>query len=449
MKQKYDIFISYRRRDAGDKAEHLKDLLEPYYKKRISFDRENLSGRFNSQLIRRIDAVKDFILVLGKNSFKYTEEDFTPERVRLYDELTGLSEEEFADRIIQVEKETSVDYVRIEIGRALKRKELHIIPVVPERSADYNFSLLELPDDIAAIKGYEAVFYSDSPDALFKDVVPKVRRHLTSKADLIVNKTLFAVISVIAIMVIGIGTTLLINHSRKADAEKKRLAMMETLQEKYAAYGLNFGNNDTIGIPQMAAVADILEGMQEVVPDTLKMGMFEVTNAQWAALMNENCAETDSLLPKTNVSYGDCMQFAEMLYNLTAIPFDLPTEEEWEYAANGGQRPGGTIYSGSDDPSAVAWYSANSGGTKHKCDGELACNNCNLFNMSGNVSEICSSAFYTDAKDDSQLAFRVLRGGDFSSPSQCVRIDARQPIDENDRNNDKAGFRLIIRQNEF
>ncbi len=214
MKQKYDIFISYRRRDAGDKAEHLKDLLEPYYKKRISFDRENLSGRFNSQLIRRIDAVKDFILVLGKNSFKYTEEDFSPERVRLYDELTGLSEEEFADRIIRVEKETSVDYVRIEIGRALKRKDLHIIPMVPERSADYNFSLLELPDDIAPIKGYEAVFYSDSPDALFKDVVPKVRRHLTSKSDLIVNKTLFAVISVITIMVNGIGTTLLKNHSR-------------------------------------------------------------------------------------------------------------------------------------------------------------------------------------------------------------------------------------------
>ena len=34
MSNKYDIFISYRRKDAGDKAEHLKDLLEPYYKDR-------------------------------------------------------------------------------------------------------------------------------------------------------------------------------------------------------------------------------------------------------------------------------------------------------------------------------------------------------------------------------------------------------------------------------
>ena len=55
MNNKYDIFISYRRKDAGDKAEHLKDLLEPYYKGRISFDRENLTGKFNVQLIERID----------------------------------------------------------------------------------------------------------------------------------------------------------------------------------------------------------------------------------------------------------------------------------------------------------------------------------------------------------------------------------------------------------
>ena len=39
---KYNIFISYRRKDTGDKAEHLKDLLEQKYNGRISFERENL-----------------------------------------------------------------------------------------------------------------------------------------------------------------------------------------------------------------------------------------------------------------------------------------------------------------------------------------------------------------------------------------------------------------------
>ena len=75
MSNKYDIFISYRRKDAGDKAEHLKDLLESYYKGRISFDRENLTGKFNVQLIERIDHVKDFLLVIGKKSLCYNDED--------------------------------------------------------------------------------------------------------------------------------------------------------------------------------------------------------------------------------------------------------------------------------------------------------------------------------------------------------------------------------------
>lgn len=73
---KYDIFISYRRKDAGDKAEHLKDLLETKYKGRISFDRENLTGIFDVALVKRIDACKDFLLVLGKNSLSFDDCEF-------------------------------------------------------------------------------------------------------------------------------------------------------------------------------------------------------------------------------------------------------------------------------------------------------------------------------------------------------------------------------------
>ena len=52
MFKRYSIFISYRRTDTGDKAEHLKDLLERYYRGSISFDRENFSGEFNAELIK-------------------------------------------------------------------------------------------------------------------------------------------------------------------------------------------------------------------------------------------------------------------------------------------------------------------------------------------------------------------------------------------------------------
>ena len=445
MKQKYDIFISYRRRDAGDKAEHLKDLLEPFYKNRISFDRENLTGLFNSQLIQRIDTVKDFLLVLGKQSLCYSDEDFSEDKVSLYNELASLSEEEFAKRIIEVEKHTSVDYVRIEIGRALLRKDLHIIPVVPERSSDYNFASLNLPEDIAQIKGYEAVFYSDSPDALFKDVLPKVRKHIQSKSDFIVNKSALAVIFTVLVVAIGLGGYVYLDNANDAKIEAQRKEMMSTLEERYQLYGLNFYNNDTISISELAAIEEILDKMTEIIPDSLQMGMYEVTVGQWARIMKQSDIPEDSLMPKTNVSYGDCLNFADKLYTLTNIPFELPTEEDWEYAAKGGNMNDATLYSGSNNIDSVAWYNGNSRGVKHKCDGSLFPNQCGIFDMSGNVSEICNSPYYKDAKDSKQMACKVLRGGNYSSPAEDVTVEARAPFDQNDKGNDKIGFRLIIR----
>lgn len=138
---KYSIFISYRRTDAGDKAEHLKDLLDVFYRGRISFDRENITGKFNSQLIERIDSVKDFILVLDKESLVYSDEAMSKETVSFYNELASLSSEDFSKRINELFLTTKIDYVRLEIVRALKRDGLNIIPVVPERSADYNFAV--------------------------------------------------------------------------------------------------------------------------------------------------------------------------------------------------------------------------------------------------------------------------------------------------------------------
>ena len=79
-RKKYDIFISYRRIDTGQRAEHLKDLLENDYGGRISFDRENLTGLFDVELARRIDHCKDFVLLVGEKTFQYED---TKEQVGL------------------------------------------------------------------------------------------------------------------------------------------------------------------------------------------------------------------------------------------------------------------------------------------------------------------------------------------------------------------------------
>lgn len=450
MASKYDIFISYRRKDAGDKAEHLKDLLEPHYKKRISFDRENLTGKFNVQLIERIDSVKDFLLVIGKNSFNYTEEDRSDESVAFYNELASLSQEDFAKRIDDLGPDANIDYVRIEIGRALRRRDLHIIPVVPERTDKYNFAALNLPSDIAGVKTYEAVFYSDSPDALFKDVLPKVRKHMKSRADLIVNNSLFSLIATALIVCLCAASWFYVRHQKATKAEEERVTMMRNLETTYASWGLYFNEeNDTISIAQMQTISDILSNMQDVIQDSLKMGIFEVTVGQWNSIMQLPYEPGDSLMPKTNVSWGDCVTFTERLYDLTHIEFGLPTEEEWECAARGGDKPDDTTYSGSNNPDEVAWYKNNSGQSPHKCDGgETKENGCGLYNMSGNVAEFCFDTFDKEATEGKALSKKVIKGGHYASPAEDVTIASRASIDENDRSNNKVGLRLAIRLNQ-
>ena len=72
MPSTYDIFISYRHEGGLDTAKHLSDLLnrDGYS---VSFDIDTLrSGDFDTQLYKRVDQCKDFILVVDKHAFDRT-----------------------------------------------------------------------------------------------------------------------------------------------------------------------------------------------------------------------------------------------------------------------------------------------------------------------------------------------------------------------------------------
>ena len=183
------------------------------------------------------------------------------------------------------------------------------------------------------------------------------------------------------------------------------------------------------------------------------MGKYEVTQAQWKAVMGSNPSATDRGVgvnyPVNLVSWNDIQTFISKLNQLTDKSYRLPTEAEWEFAARGGNSSKGFKYSGSHTLSNVGWYTYNSGSKTHPV-GQKQANELGLYDMSGNVWEWCSdwygdysSSSETNPKGPATGSYRVLRGGSWNYYARDCRVSYRHGTDAYDRNYDH-GFRLVL-----
>ena len=214
------------------------------------------------------------------------------------------------------------------------------------------------------------------------------------------------------------------------------------------------------------------------------MGKYELTKAQWVAVMNTTpwsgkhqvLDNPDS--PAVFVSWNDAQSFITALNTLSGKTFRLPTEAEWEYACRAGTK---TRFYWGDDPNTVGndyvWWSYNTLDVNDAQSfitslntlsdeffhsfkeaenekyahvvGQKLSNASGLYDMSGNVWEWCQdwygSSYYlsspsADPTGPDSGENRVLRGGSWYDYGDRCRSANR--ISEPSDSDDSLGFRL-------
>ena len=152
----------------------------------------------------------------------------------------------------------------------------------------------------------------------------------------------------------------------------------------------------------------------------------EVTVQLWRAVMPEREVIVPNGYPTVPVSYVswfDCQEFVRRLDSITGLPFRLPTEAQWEYAARGGEKSKAYRFAGGNEPDSVGWTYSCSGNWKHAVGSKHA-NEIGLYDMTGNVSEWCQDLYgpYTLSTQPNPCgadtgSYRIVRGGSYD---ECV-----------------------------
>lgn len=258
--------------------------------------------------------------------------------------------------------------------------------------------------------------------------------------------------------------------AEREEKEKKRFAEEERIvAEKRAELIKNAEHIKSIGAYSV-----------KIPNQNYSMMMTEITQKQWQIIMGNNPSKfKGDDLPVENVRWIDAVVFCNKLSEKEGLKpcysydgassvkkwkflkedlrnwpdkkwikfngslvcdsnangYRLPTVEEWQYAAKGGQD---YKYSGSDNLDEVGWYGGNSGGKIHPV-AQKKPNGYGLYDMSGNVWEWCWDRI--DRFDPYYSKYRCYCGGSWNYANYCEVGNKDWDIAYNRR--DDLGFRIV------
>jgi formylglycine-generating enzyme required for sulfatase activity len=231
-----------------------------------------------------------------------------------------------------------------------------------------------------------------------------------------------------------------------------------TAADPFAAQMVSIqGGTFMMGSPESEADRGDNEYQHQVSVSSFKMSKYEVTQAQWEAIMGSNPSEFSGCpqCPVEHVSWDDIQDFLQKLKAKTGKSYRLPTEAEWEYAARGGTST--PFYTGNCISTDQANYDGNN--PYQSCSkgkylgkttpvGSFPPNKYGLYDMHGNLWEWCSDWYGVDyynnspannPKGPSTGSYRVIRGGSWTINARYCRSADRGFISSG-----SSGFRLVF-----
>jgi len=195
---------------------------------------------------------------------------------------------------------------------------------------------------------------------------------------------------------------------------------------------------------------------QVIIADAFYCSKFEISQKQWMEVMVTNpSSRQGSNKPVENISLKDCREFVKKLCTLENVPagtYRLINEEQWEYACRAGTSAPSYLKAGVNvKNSNINWKYQDEEIDRDKmtmdCE-KYSSNAFGLYDMYGNVFEICNSPFISYSKKNDSKALKkkndyfVIRGGSFNNGPKMCRSAYRSRIKLNEKD-DATGFRII------